>query len=149
MSDWTVWLVIAGVVVVLELFTGTFYLLMIALGLFAGAMAAFLGCSMVLQIISAALVGSVATISLRRSKFGSTHKVDAARDPNVNLDIGQSIQVNDWSSNAHGTYQSRTMYRGAQWDVQCSSKVAPQAGMFKIVEIRGSLLLVEPLKSHP
>lgn len=33
MDDWMTWFVLAGVLVVLELFTGTFYLLMIAVGL--------------------------------------------------------------------------------------------------------------------
>ena len=33
MADWINWLVAAGVLVVLELFTGTFYLLMMAIGL--------------------------------------------------------------------------------------------------------------------
>src|SRR5471032_42773 len=37
MADWMHWLIAAGVVVILELFTGTFYLLMIAIGIAAGA----------------------------------------------------------------------------------------------------------------
>ena len=37
MADWVMWLVAAGVLVALELFSGTFYLLMIAIGALAGA----------------------------------------------------------------------------------------------------------------
>jgi len=143
MSDWINWLVIAGIVVVLELFSGTFYLLMISAGLFAGALAALIGWSFEFQMIVAALVGSVATISLRRSRFGVRHKVDANRDPNVNLDIGQSLQVNEWKSNSNGTYSARAMHRGAQWDVICASKEQVLPGMYKIVEISGSQLIVE------
>ena len=36
MSDWIHWLIATGGVVVLELFTGTFYLLMVSLGFAAG-----------------------------------------------------------------------------------------------------------------
>ncbi|HCN90871.1 MAG TPA: NfeD family protein, partial [Oxalobacteraceae bacterium] len=36
MTDWIVWSVLAGILVILELFTGTFYLLMIAIGFAAG-----------------------------------------------------------------------------------------------------------------
>ncbi|WP_428717395.1 NfeD family protein [Undibacterium curvum] len=43
MSAWTIWCIAAGVVVSLELLTGTFYLLMIALGLAAAAVVAFFG----------------------------------------------------------------------------------------------------------
>ncbi|MFS2021308.1 NfeD family protein, partial [Massilia sp. CT11-108] len=39
MAEWMGWLVAAGVLVILELFTGTFYLLMIAIGLAAAAIA--------------------------------------------------------------------------------------------------------------
>ena len=41
----TFWWVLAGAAVAVELATGTFYLLMIALGLAAGAIAAHLGLS--------------------------------------------------------------------------------------------------------
>jgi len=40
MSNWMVWSLLAGAVVILEMLTGTFYLLMVALGLLAGAIAA-------------------------------------------------------------------------------------------------------------
>jgi membrane protein implicated in regulation of membrane protease activity len=143
MSDWINWLVIAGIVVVLELFSGTFYLLMIAIGLVAGALAAWLGASIEVQIIVVAVVAAVATISLRRSRVGSRNKVDASRDPNVNLDIGQSIRISQWNSNASGVYTARAMHRGANWDVELVSKEAPQPGMFRIIEMRGSQLIVE------
>ena len=45
MADWTYWLIGAGLLIVAELFIGTFYLLMIALGLVAGALAAWVGAS--------------------------------------------------------------------------------------------------------
>ncbi len=42
MIDGYVWFGIAGLLIAVELFTGTFYLLMIALGLGAGGLVAFL-----------------------------------------------------------------------------------------------------------
>ena len=144
MSDWMNWLVMAGVVVIMELFTGTFYLLMIAIGLGAGALAALAGAAPVAQLITAALVGSIATMSLRRSRFGNRNRVDATRDPNVNLDIGQTLQVNEWQGNAGGKYTARAMHRGARWDVAYAGSDAPLPGTFRIMEIRGSQLIVEP-----
>ena len=90
MADWINWLVAAGVLVVLELFTGTFYLLMIAIGLGFGALAALAGMSVPMQTIVAAVVGVVATGLLHRSRLGRPARGDAARDPNVNIDIGQT-----------------------------------------------------------
>lgn len=143
MSDWMNWLVIAGVMIVLELFSGTFYLLMISLGLVAAALVAFLGLTREFQVITAALVGAVATILLRRSKLTETSNVDANRDPNVNLDIGQTIQVNEWQSSSDGVQTARAMHRGALWSVECAAKGVAEPGMYKIIEIRGSQLIVE------
>jgi len=143
MSDWMNWLVVAGIMVVLELFTGTFYLLMIALGILAAALVAFLGWTIEFQVITAALVGSIATILLRRSRFGLANKTNANRDPNVNLDIGSSIQINEWQGSSTGVYSARAMHRGALWNVEYAGKDVPEPGSYKIVEIQGSQLIVD------
>lgn len=57
MTESTIWWLLAGTVVALELVTGTFYLLMLALGMAAAAVAAHAGLSSVTQIVIAAMVG--------------------------------------------------------------------------------------------
>ena len=147
MSEWMSWFGVAGIVVVLELFSGTFYLLMIGIGLASGGLAALLGLSSELQFIIAGVIGVVATVILRRSRFGLRSKVDATRDPNVNLDIGQTLQIASWNNVSDGVYSARSMHRGAMWDIQFKSPQQPRSGMFKIVEIQGSQLIVEPVVS--
>ena len=139
MSDWSMWLLAAGVLVVLELLTGTFYLLMIAVGLAAGAAVAFAGASGPLQTVTAAAVGVLATGLLYRSKYGKQSGVDASVDPNVNMDIGQTVSVPAWQD---GT--ARVMYRGALWDVELAPGAAalPKPGLYTIREVRGSRLIV-------
>ena len=137
MADWTMWLVVAGVLVIAELFSGTFYLLMIAVGLAFGALAAVLGLSVPAQIVVAAVVGVAATSLLHRSRFGAPTRKDAGRDPNVNIDIGQRIEVGSWSDG-----HARVMYRGAPWDVELGPGASAEAGSYTIVEIRGSRLVV-------
>lgn len=137
MQEWMNWLIAAGLLVILELFTGTFYLLMIAIGLTFGALAAFAGCSGPLQAITAAIVGVVATGLLHRSRFGKPARSNAARDENVNLDIGQRVQVPGWEDG-----KARVLYRGALWDIELGHGATPQAGEFKIVEVQGSRLIV-------
>jgi membrane protein implicated in regulation of membrane protease activity len=137
MTDWMSWLAAAGVLVVLELMSGTFYLLMIAIGLAFGALAAFAGASMPVQLIAAALVGVVATSLLHRSRLGRPAKGNAARDHNVNLDIGQRVTVPAWQDG-----RARVMYRGALWDVELGQGATPLAGDFRIVEVQGSRLIV-------
>jgi membrane protein implicated in regulation of membrane protease activity len=137
MADWMVWLAAAGVLIVLELFTGTFYLLMMALGLAFGALAAWLGVAMPMQTLVAAVVGVVATSLLHRSRLGRPPIVDAARDKNVNMDIGQRLAVDAWHDG-----HARVMYRGALWDVDLGPGAQPAAGDFRIVEVQGSRLIV-------
>ncbi|MDB5842075.1 MAG: NfeD family protein, partial [Herminiimonas sp.] len=56
MTDWMIWLVLAGVVIILEMFTGTFYLLMLGIGLAAAAAVALAGMASPWQFITAAVV---------------------------------------------------------------------------------------------
>ena len=142
MSDWLIWLIAAGVVVILEIFTGTFYLLMIAIGLAAGALAAWFGVDNSLQLIVAAIVGAVATIVLRLSKFGTPRKIEASKDPNAILDIGKTINVSEWQENGDGRHVARVMYRGAMWDVELDTDAESRPGIFTIHEVRGSRLIV-------
>jgi membrane protein implicated in regulation of membrane protease activity len=143
MAEWMGWLVAAGVLVILELFTGTFYLLMIAIGLAIGGLVALLGAGGPVQTIAAAAVGVLATALLHRSRFGRPARHDAARDRNVNLDIGQRVTVPGWE---HG--RARVMYRGALWDVELGQGATPQAGEYRIVEVQGSRLVVSNAVSH-
>ena len=137
MSDWTMWLIGAGILVIAELFTGTFYLLMIAIGLSFGALAAVLGADGPAQTLVAAAVGVAATMILRRSRFGRQLPGRAANDPNVNIDIGQRVRVPQWHER-----RARVMYRGALWDVELQTGASAQPGDFTIVEVQGNRLIV-------
>jgi len=138
MSDWSMWFGTAGLIVILELVSGTFYLLMIAIGVAAGGLAAWLGFGFSLQLLVAAVVGVLGVAALHRSRFGyRARTIDAARDPSVNLDIGQTIQVPAWQDGA-----ARVMYRGALWDVELAPGGTPSPGQFTIREVRGSRLIV-------
>ena len=142
MADWSFWLIAAGVAVTVELFIGTFYLLMIAIGLVFGALAAAIGLALPIQTMVAAIVGVAATIGLRRSRYGRMGtRVEAERDPNVNLDIGQTVTVQAWQDGV-----ARVMYRGALWDVEldrtATGAAVPAPGQYIIREVRGSRLIV-------
>ncbi len=129
-----IWWVAAGVLIVAELFTGTFYLLMIALGMIAGGIAHAMGALPHVQMGTAALV---AVVVLRRSRFGSWKRRDASRDSAVNLDIGATLQVDEWREG-----RARTMYRGAQWDVELAPGESERAGMYRIAALDGNRLIV-------
>lgn len=141
MTDWMIWFAVACTLLILEMATGTFYLLMIAIGSTAGGVVALSGASGTWQCIIAAIVAAAATFSLRRSRFGQTERTDASRDPNVNLDIGQTLEVDAWHS-AGASHIARVMYRGALWDVELASEGIAEPGLFRIQEVQGNRLIV-------
>lgn len=141
MEHSTLWWLMAGAAVVAELMTGTFYLLMLAIGLAAGALAAHLGMGMEAQLVAAALVGGGAVVTcylLRRRTPGAR---PAASNRDVNMDVGETVQVDAWSPD--GTAQVR--YRGAQWTVLLRPGNAQAPGLYRVSEVVGSRLLVDKL----
>jgi len=144
MADWSLWMIAAGATVIMELFSGTFYLLMFALGLTSGALAAVLGFSMAVQTLFAALVGMAATVLLRRSRLvPEASQTEAGSDPNQHLDIGQTVHVPAWQDG-----KARVQYRGALWDVEleagasAGASASAESGQYTIREVRGSRLIV-------
>ncbi len=135
------WWVGAGVLVVLELFSGTFYMLMIALGFVAAGLAHWAGLGLDLQFAIAALVAAAAVFVLRRSRFGRKVRKDALHDPDVNLDIGETLSVSGWHDR-----RARTNYRGAQWDVELAPGEPEDARLYEITALRGSCLIVAAKK---
>jgi membrane protein implicated in regulation of membrane protease activity len=141
MADWIVWIILAGVLVGLEIFSGTFYLLMVGIGLVAGGITALLGGETTAQFLVAAAIGVLATILLRKIRNGKSVQ-GASSDPNINLDIGQTLSINEWHDMGGGTCTSRAMYRGSMWDIDLMQGATPEAGIFLIREVRGSRLVV-------
>lgn len=140
MAQSVIWWVLAGVLVAVELAASTFYLLMLALGVAAGALAAHAGLPPHLQIATAAVVGGAAVFAcylVRRRRPGVPF---ARADRNVNLDIGGTLQIDAWR--ADGTAEVR--YRGASWTAVSRAGGAPVPGRHRIVELSGSQLLVVP-----
>lgn len=142
MADWMIWFVAACVLVIAEMATGTFYLLMIAIGTAVGGIAALAGVNGTWQCVIAAIVAAIATAALHRSRFGRSVNIDASRDPNVNLDIGQTVEVREWLHTTNSAGNARVMYRGALWDIELAPGGEAIAGSFVIQEVRGSCLIV-------
>ncbi len=143
MTDWMVWLALAGVLVAVEIFTGTFYLLMIAVGFAAGGLAAMAGAHFSIQFIVAGAVGGLVTLLLRHSRIFRKHRVEPQRNPSVILDIGQTVEIGQWEKRHDGVCKTRVNYRGALWDAELLPDGEPEAGLFTIREIRGATLLVD------
>ncbi len=141
MPESTIWWLLTGVAVAVELLTGTFYLLMLAIGLAAAALAAHSGASTTLQLVIAALVGggAVGVWHLKRGRLPRGPAASANRD--VNLDVGATLHVDAW--NADGT--ANVKYRGANWTVVPAEGAPQTSGAYRVREVIGSRLVVEKI----
>ena len=138
-STW--WWIAAGVTVAAELATGTFYLLMIALGLAAGAVAVHLGLAAPVQLLAAAVVGSGATAAWhwhRRRSVAGTLPADRNRD--VNLDIGERVRVATWASDR----TTRVQYRGSTWVARLQPGASAVPGEHVVAAVEGNWLVLAP-----
>ncbi len=140
-SPATGWWVAAGLAVAAELGTGTFYLLMIALGLAAAAVSAYLGMPVPAQIVAAAVVGGGATVLWhwrRRSRAGTVMPVPENRD--VNLDVGERVDVVAWNPDR----TARVHYRGTTWSARLAPGAAAAAGPHRVAAVEGNWLVLAP-----
>ena len=139
MADANIWWILAGAAVVCELLTGTFYLLMIALGLGAAALAAYAGASAAMQLLVAAAVGGGAVTGWRLIRGRRSQPMPAGENRDVNLDVGETVQVDAWNPDGTATVK----YRGAQWSVLHRPGQVQSTGAHIVVEVVGSRLIVE------
>jgi membrane protein implicated in regulation of membrane protease activity len=144
LSTSTLWWIAAGVAVAAELATGTFYLLMIALGLLAGAIAAHLGLPQPMQVFAAAIIGGGATAIWHWRRSKQPKAAPARTNHDVNLDVGERVVVRAWVED--GT--ARVQYRGSAWTARLAPGARPTSGEHRIVAVEGNWLVLEPVASN-
>jgi membrane protein implicated in regulation of membrane protease activity len=130
------WWVTAIALGTAELFTGSFYLLVLAAGAAGAGLAAALGSGAAAQFTTAAVISVAGAWLVRRLRPTGNRDLPSQRNPDANIDIGQSVQVEQWDANR----RSRTAYRGAMWDVELLPGEPAVPGRFVIREIDGSRL---------
>ena len=140
LSAATLWWVAAGVLVAIELATGTFYLLMMAFGLAAAAIAAHLGLSGTAQVAIASIVGGGATALWHWRRFKEPTTAPARENRDVNLDIGERVHVTEWAADR----TARVQYRGSAWSARLAPDAAVTTGEHVVTAVEGNWLVLAP-----
>ena len=138
--DWsaaTGWWVAVGLVVAAEMATGTFYLLMLALGMAAAALAAHAGAAFSAQLLAVSLVGGGATVAWHLWRGWRT-PAPPTGNRDLNLDIGERVQVSAWLPDG----SARVVYRGAEWTARYAGDGEPLPGEHVIRGVDGNRLLL-------
>lgn len=133
MSVYTIWWILAFVLIGLELTTGTFFLLVYGVAAAAAGVAAWMGLGMTTQIVIAAVIGTAGTIALKKWRRAAGNETNLQ-----DLDIGQTVSVESWQG-ARG----QVKYRGALWDAEAQDASVDSSKPLVIRAVRGTVLVVE------
>ena len=139
-STATLWWVAAGLAVAAELATGTFYLLMIALGLAAAGLAAQFGVAAPGPLFVAALVGGGSTALWHWRRASEPRSAPARENRDVNLDIDALVNVAGWADDR----TARVPYRGSIWHARLVPGAHPVSGVHCVVAVEGNWLVLAP-----
>jgi membrane protein implicated in regulation of membrane protease activity len=103
------WLLLGLVLVVVELMTGTFYLLILGLAAGVGSLVAWLGGPFWMQALLASIAAVAGGIMVRRSKSAATAGSNS-------MDVGQTVVLESWVSESQRLAKVR--YRDASWEAE-------------------------------
>ncbi|MDO5074208.1 MAG: NfeD family protein [Neisseria animaloris] len=132
------WFIAAVLVLIVELFIGTIYLLVVSAALFGAGLTAWLFDSLAASIITAAVLAAVGVWWVHGwiKKHRRSPVDESARN---DLDIGQTVQIN---RHLHGNLYE-VHYRGTVWQAQADNGAVHAAGQTAVITGKnGNILLI-------
>ncbi len=132
MQTYTWWFALAFVLVAVEMLTGTFYFLALAVAAAVGGLLALAGLGVALQYALTGVLGVANILAVRHLRKSGSVRAD------LGLDVGQPVTVLTWRADG----SARVQYRGAEWDAEPESPDVPRDTTLYIKAVRGSRLIV-------
>ena len=120
MEPWLAWGVLGLALVIAELLTGTFYLLMLGVAAFGGAAVAGLGQPFALQVIVAFVVAAAGCYGVH------AYRAKNRSQQMPSIDAGMPASFENWTD--AGARLARVRYRGASWDARVEGAEAVEPG---------------------
>lgn len=133
MEPYVVWALVGLGLVVVELVTGTFFLLMLGIAAFGASIAALAGAEFLAQSIVAAIVAGAGFYGVH------VYRAKNKGEPMPSIDAGQPASFESWID--EGGRLARVRYRGASWDarIEGAGTIAPGAVLY-VTGTRGNTL---------
>jgi membrane protein implicated in regulation of membrane protease activity len=116
-----IWAIAGLVLVIVELLTGTFYLVMLGIAAFGAAGAAWLGYDFPVQVIVAAVIAAVGCYAVH------VYRVKNKSQQMRSVDAGMPASFESWID--PGSRLARVRYRGASWDARVEGAEALEPGV--------------------
>ncbi|HEY4656276.1 MAG TPA: NfeD family protein [Cyclobacteriaceae bacterium] len=140
MENYLAWVLIGFCLVIVELLSGTFYLLVLGISAFGAAAVAYFGMSFPVQAITATVVAAAG------SWLVHLYRVKNSQQQMRSMDYAQPVIFESWL-NQPGR-MATVRYRGAQWEAMLESDEDVKAGStLYILTANGNTLTVS--KSRP
>ena len=134
------WLIAGIALIVTELVTGTFYLLVLGIAALVGAGIGYAGGSHLWQAIAAAVIAVAGVVWVQQ------YRKRSAASPMRGLDVGQPAVFESWVNRTAG--QARVKYRDALWDAHVAADAAGEPGeILYVTAVDGNTLKVS--KTRP
>ena len=138
MDEDVAWAILGLGLIVVELLTGTFYLLMLGAAAFGAAIAAWMGQGFGVQAVVAAVIAAGGCLGVH------LYHAKNAKGQMTPLDAGQPASFEAWLDQEAG--RARVRYRGATWEAMVeehAGSAAPAAGAtVYVVATHGNTLKV-------
>lgn len=135
MEEYLAWVIIGLALVIVELLTGTFYLVMLGIAAFGAALAAWLGQGFPLQAIVAAAIAALGCYGVH------VYRARNMTQQMPQVDAGQPANFENWVD--RGARLARVSYRGASWEALVEGEESPEAGaILYVLATHGNTLKV-------
>jgi membrane protein implicated in regulation of membrane protease activity len=134
------WLVAGVALIIAELVTGTFFLLVLGVAALVGSGIGYAGGALVWQSLAAAVVAVAGVVWVHR------YKQTLGPKRMQGLDVGQPAAFESWVNKSAG--HARVKYRDALWDAQIAGGASGEPGeILYVVSVDGNTLKVS--KTRP
>ena len=135
MEEDFLWAILGLTLVIVELLTGTFYLVVLGIAAFGAALAAWLGQGFPVQVIIMAVIAALGCYGVHVYRTKNTTRQMTP------MDAGQPASFENWVD--QGARLARVRYRGASWDALVDGDAPVDAGsMLYVVTANGNTLKV-------
>jgi membrane protein implicated in regulation of membrane protease activity len=135
MEPWLVWGVLGLVLVITELVTGTFYLLMLGVAAFGAAVVAGLGLAFAVQSVVFSVLAALGCYAVHAYRAKNKAQQMAP------IDAGMPAVFESWIDS--GARLARVRYRGASWEARIEGAEPVESGAtVYVVAANGNTLQV-------
>jgi len=126
MEPYLAWLILGFALVIIEMTTGTFYLLVLGFAAFGAGAAAWLGQDFSIQVLTMTLISGIGVYLVHGYRGANSAK----QMPSI--DAGMPAKFEGWTDQATG--RARVRYRDAGWDARVEGNADLQPGATVYVE---------------